>query len=145
MRLIKMTDKMLKVGEDRGLTLDEFIGSMKGERNGQFLVPKGWIGEGELGVSEAVSFSHKREVKYVARTSSGREENNGRDSDKFPYKFRMDPTSIRKVKLALDALQRRLDALGTNLNLKGRGWTKIPETTETLKMFEQIWDGGSPV
>ena len=144
-RLIKMTDAMLKVGEDRNLTLDEFFKSMKGDRNGVFLVPKGWIGEGGLERDEAVLFSHKGEVKYVARAASGREDNHGRDSDRFPYRFRMDPASVRRVRFGLDELQGRFESAGVKVNLKGRGWTKIDETPGVRKLFEEISGSGSPV
>ena len=118
---------------------------MKGERDGWFLVPKGWIGEGELGLGEAVLFSNKREVKYVAHAASGREDNNGRDADKFPYKFRMDPNSIRKVKVPLEELQRWFDSAGVKVNLRGRGWTKIAETPESKLVFEKLRNGGAVV
>ena len=90
-------------------------------------------------------FSHKGEVKYVARAASGREDNHGREHERFPYKFRMDPTSVREVKLGLDDLQGRLGTAGAKVSLKGRGWTKIDETPGVRKVFEEISSSGSAV
>jgi hypothetical protein len=85
-------------------------------------------------------------VKYVARAASGRLYNKGRDAAQLPYRFQMDPKSIRKVMVSLDDLQRRHDATGMmTKNLIARGWKKIPDTAEMAVVFDEIWRGGMAV
>jgi hypothetical protein len=52
MRFVKMMDQMLKTGEDLHIKdIEGFFALVGGgSRDGWFLVPKGWIGEGELTV-----------------------------------------------------------------------------------------------
>jgi hypothetical protein len=68
---------------------------------GQFRIPRGWIAEDGLKVGEPLLFSYQGEVLYSARAGSGRLNNPDEYSDEYPFYFRGDMETVRRVAIGL--------------------------------------------
>ncbi len=134
MRIIKLSTKEFATFEDVLFFFEEDLPQRTPP--GQFRLPPGWIAEDGLERGETLLFTYLAALCYSAKAGSGRLENTDKYRIDYPYYFKVNMKSVRRVKLSIEALEKRLRPTGRRKSIvKSHGWPTMPDTPAR----EQLW------
>jgi hypothetical protein len=136
MRLIKLSVKEF----ENNLKLDKYFSEELPIRTppGLFRFTEGRIAEGGLVPGEIVLFSYRNSLCFVTTTKTGRMLNTYMPATEYPYCIVID-LPLKKVNVPIEDLELMLQKkAGFKKSLKGRGWTKIPNSVNTDRVIQEI-------
>jgi hypothetical protein len=141
MRIVKLSYDM-EFEEPKDVE-DFFEDELPNRSNGRFRITKGRIRSDGLEIGEEILFSFEGRVYYIARAASERLENHDEFSDKLPYYFEVDRSTLRRVRITLDEIEQRFQAeTGRAIILRQtRGWPEIQDQPFVNNLWRDLARG----
>lgn len=107
---------------------------------GKFQVTPRRIAQGGLIKDERLLFTYRARIVFTALAESGLVPSVGNESQKYPYYFTVDLTTLRKADEDFHKVERWYNQkTGANVRLvKTRGWNKLPDSTHTDELWKRL-------